>query len=344
MNMLSKLFESNDIGIDFGSANMRAWVKGNGLVLEEPAVAALKVRPDAKSIQVLSVGSEAGGYLGKTPGSIVAVRPFKAGIIPECDVTERMLGYCLAKVDEGKFRKPRVVIAVPSGITEVEKCAVEEAARSAGARNVFLVESIMAAAIGAGIPIAEPKGTMVVDIGASMTKIAVVSLGGIVGCNAISIGGDAMDDAIVAYLRKKYNLLAGEREAEDVKIKIGTACPPDKELEYEIKGIDATEGRRLAVKIDSKEIREKALAGLLDQIEDGLREFIAHIESGLAADIADNGIVLTGGGALLSGLDKRFADATGLSVRVADNPAHATIEGVGCVLEHLDMLAKDNRK
>ena len=232
-----------------------------------------------------------------------------------------------------------MVFAVPFGITEVEKRAVEDAAHSAGTGEVFLIEAPMAAAIGAGLPVAEPKGCMVVDIGAPATEMVVISLAGIVQSDALRVGGDEMNNAIMTYLRDKYNLVIGEKEAEDIKIKIGTACRPEKELDYEIKGLDATEGRKLAVTVNSKEIREEALAGLLGQLEDALRGFIARIEPGLAADIADNGIVLTGGGALLRGLDKRLADAVGLSVRVADNATHATIEGCGVVVGELDYLS-----
>ena len=236
------------------------------------------------------------------------------------------------------------MIAIPFGITEVEKRALEDAAHSAGVGDVFLIEAPMAAAIGAGLSVSEPKGCMIVDVGALATNMAVISLAGIVHSNVIRVGGDEVNNAIVAYLRKKYNLLAGEREAEDVKIKIGTACTPDKEIDYEIKGIDATEGRKLVVKIDSKEIREEALAGLLAQIEESLNEFLAHIEPELAADLVDNGIVLTGGGALLRGLDKRIAAATGLPVRVADDPTHATIEGVNLVLGELEYLSKAKKR
>jgi rod shape-determining protein MreB len=370
MNIMSKLFGYNDIGIDLGSANMRVWVKGKGLVMEEPAAVTLVVPHDVgekvpedghhgeqdsephgkpRKHRILAIGAEAGAMLGKTPGSLIVIRPMKGGVVCDYDITKNMLRYCLAheKVKEackGRFRRPRTVIAVPFGITEVEKRALEDAAHSAGAGKVFLIESSMAAAIGAGLHVSEPMGCMIVDIGALATNMAVISLAGIVHSNVLRIGGDEVNNAIVAYLRKKYNLLVGEREAEDVKIKVGTACTPEKELDYEIRGIDATEGRKLVVKIDSKEIREEALAGLLGQIEETLMEFIAHIEPGLAADLVDNGIVLTGGGALLRGLDKRLAETTGLPVRVADNPAHATIEGVGVVLGELDFLAKAKRR
>ena len=258
MSIFPKLFEHADIGIDLGAANMRVWVAGEGLVMEEPSVVALAVshnveekdsaderqgeqesKPSAKSckFRILAIGAEACRMYGKTPGNLVVIRPMKDGVICDYDITEKMLRYCFAKEKVkkacmGRLRRPRAVIAVPFGITEVEKRAVEEAAHSAGAGDVFLVEATMAAAIGAGLPVSEPKGCMIVDIGAFATNMAVISLGGIVHSNVLRIGGDAMNNAIVAYLREKYNLLAGEREAEDIKIKIGTACTPDKELGY----------------------------------------------------------------------------------------------------------------
>lgn len=305
MNMISRLFESNDIGIDLGSAKMRVWVKGEGLVLEESSM--------------------------------------KGRGIPDLDTVEKMLCYCFAKVTIGKSRKLRVIIAVPSDITEDEKRTLEDAAHSAGASVVFLLEAGMAAAIGAGLPVVEPKGCMVVDIGASTTEFAVVSLAGIVHDKVLHVGGDEMDNAIITHLRNKYNLLAGEHDAEDIKIKIGTACEQDAEHDYEIKGLDAAEGRQLAVTINPREIREEALSGVLGQIEGVLREILVHTEPELVADIVGSGFVLTGGGALLTGLDKRLADVTGLPVRVADDPTHATIGGVGVVLNELDFLAKNAR-
>lgn len=364
MSIMSKLFCRDDIGIDLGAANMRVWISGEGLVLEEPSAVALDITHEEVKEQgqqeskdsgkprehrVLAIGAAAGDMLGKTPGSIVVIQPMKGGVICDYDITKKLLRYCFShekvkKARKGGFRRPRVVFAVPSGITEVEKRALEDAAQSAGAGDVFLIEAPMSAAIGAGLSVSEPKGCMIVDIGAFATNTAVISLAGIVHSNVLRVGGDEMNNAIVAYLRKKYNLLTGEREAEDIKIKIGTACTPDKELDYEIKGIDATEGRKLVVKIDSKEIREEALAGLLGQLEDTLRGFITRIEPELAADLVENGIVLTGGGALLRGLDKHIAAATGLPVRVADDPAHATIEGCGVVIGELEYLSKAKRR
>lgn len=364
MSIMSKLFCRDDIGIDLGAANMRVWIRGEGLVLEEPSAVALDISHEEVKEQgqqeskdsgkprehrVLAIGAVAGDMLGKTPGSIVVIQPMKGGVICDYDITKKLLRYCLAhekvkKARKGRLRRPRAVIAVPFGITEVEKRALEDAAHSAGVGDVFLIEAPMAAAIGAGLPVSEPMGCMIVDIGALATNMAVISLAGIVHSNVLRVGGDEINNAIVTYLRKKYNLLAGEREAEDIKIKIGTACTPDKELDYEIKGIDATEGRKLVITIDSKEIREEALAGLLGQLEDTLRGFITRIEPELAADLVDNGIVLTGGGALLRGLDKHIAAATGLPVRVADAPTHATIEGVGVVLGELEYLSKAKRR
>ena len=369
MDIMSKLFERSSIGIDLGASKMRVWVRGEGLVMEEASAVALAVpreemdvpagdlqgQQDSKNsvkpckYRILAIGEKAGEMLGKTPGCLVAIRPMKGGVVCDYDITKKMLCYCLAhekvkKARKGRLRRPRAVIAVPLGITEVEKRALENAAHSAGVGDVFLIEAPMVAAIGAGLSVSEPKGCMIVDIGASATNMAVISLAGIVHSNVLRVGGDEMNNAIVAYLRKKYNLLAGEREAEDIKIKIGTACTPDKELDYEIKGIDATEGRKLVITINSKEIREEALAGLLGQSENTLYEFIAHIEPELAADLVDNGIVLTGGAAQLSGLDKRLADVTGLPVRVADAPTHATIEGVGVVLGELEYLSKAKKR
>ena len=232
------------------------------------------------------------------------------------------------------------MIAVRIGITEEEKRILEDAARAAGAREVFLLESPMAAAIGAGLPVSESKGCMIVEIGASMTSAAVISFAEIVHSKTLRVGGDAMNNAIMEYMRTKHNLVIGEQEAENIKVKIGIAYKPRAELEYDAQGLDAVDGRQLAVTVNSKEIREEALAGVLGQIEGALKELLQLVEPELAADLVDNGIVLTGGGALLRGLDKRLASATGLPVRVADDPAHATIEGVGVVLNELDYLSK----
>ena len=366
MGIMSKLFCRDDIGIDLGAANMRVWIRGEGLVLEEPSAVALDISHEEVKEQgqqnsehsgkprehcVLAIGAAAGDMLGKTPGpgSIVVIHSMEGGVICDYDITKKLLRYCfhhqkVKKARKGGFRRPRVVFAVHSGITEVEKRALEDAAQSAGAGDVFLIEAPMSAAIGAGLPVSVPEVCMLMDIGASETEMVVISLAGIVHSNVLRVGGDEMNSAIMTYLRDKYSLVIGEREAEDIKIKIGTACRPEKELEYEIKGIDATEGRKLVVKIDSKEIREEALAGLLGQLEDTLRGFITRIEPELAADLVDNGIVLTGGGALLRGLDKRLADATGLPVRVANNATHATIEGCGVVIGELNYISKHRKK
>lgn len=364
MSIMSKLFCRDDIGIDLGGANMRVWIRGEGLVLEEPSAVALDITYEEVKEQgqqnsehsgkprehrVLAIGAAAGDMLGKTPGCLIVICPMKGGVLSDYDITKKLLRYCfhhqkVKKARKGGFRRPRVVFAVPPDITEVEKRALEDAAQSAGAGDVFLIEAPMSAAIGAGLPVSEPEGCMLMDIGASLTEMVVISLAGIVHANVLPVGGDEMNSAIMTYLRDKYSLVIGEREAEDIKIKIGTACRPEKELEYEIKGIDATEGRKLVVKIDSKEIREEALAELLGQLEDTLRGFITRIEPELAADLVDNGIVLTGGGALLRGLDKRLADATGLPVRVADNATHATIEGCGVVIGELNYISKHRKK
>ena len=361
MKMFSKLFGFNDIGIELGAANMRVWIKGEGVVLDEPAAVTLEVPVEEEESsaaehqkqqnfdrhvkhRVLAIGAASGDQLGKTPGNMVVARPFMGGVICDRDITEKMLRYCITKVNRSKFRKPRLIIAVPNDITEVEKRVLEDAAHSAGAREVFLIESTVAAAIGAGLPVSEPQGCMIMDIGASMTKISVISLVGIVHDRILRVGGDEMDKDIAAYLRNKYNLVIGEREAEDIKIKIGTACKPATELDYKIEGIDATEGRRFAVTINSREIREEALAETLGQIEGVLKDTLVHTEPELVAGILDSGLVLTGGGALLLGLDKRLADATGLPVRMADNPAQATILGVSVVINELDFLSKNATK
>ena len=361
MSIMSKLFGRDDIGIDLGAANMRVWIKDKGLVLEEPSAITLAIsreemevevqgQQDSKHIgkpckyRVLAIGAEAGDMLGKTPGNLVVIRPMKGGVVCDYDITKKMLRYCFAhqKVKDackGGFRRPRAVIAVPLGITEVEKRVVEDAAHAAGVGNVFLIESIMSAAIGAGLPIAEPKGCLIVDIGASATNMAVISLADIVHSRVLRIGGDAMTNAIIEYMQDKHNLRIGEREAEDIKIKIGSAYKQEMEADYEIK-----RGSLSPVKINSREIREEALAVVLCQLEEALRELLDRTEPELTADLVENGIVLTGGGALLSGLDKRLADATGLPVQMADNPAHATIEGVNVVLGELDYLSKHSKK
>ena len=310
MNFLAKLFGPNDIGIDLGAAKTRAWVRGEGLLLEEP------------SAEYSSNG----------------------GVIPDFDTAKKTLRRCIAKLGRGRLRSPRVIISVHSGITDDEKCMMEKAARSAGASVAFLIESPMAAAIGAGLPVSEPKGRMVVNIGASTTEVVVVSLAGIVHSKILCIGGDAMDSAIVEYMRGKHDLVIGKQEAEEIKIKIGTAFRPEEELEYEVKGEAAGDGHPLSVTITSKEVREEALSDVLGQIAGVVRDLLDITEPELAADLVDTGIVLTGGGALLRGLDKRLADATGLPVRVAENPAHATVKGVGVVLCELDFLSKFRKK
>lgn len=310
MNILSRLFGPNDVGIDLGTAKTRAWVRGEGLLLEEPS----------------------------------AERSFKDGVIPDFDTAKKAIRYCFAKVGRCRLRSPRVLISVHSDITEEQKQTLERAAQAAGAKKVFLIESSMAAAIGAGLPVSEPKGCMVIDLGACMTKFAVISLAGIVHSKLIRVGGNEMDNAIMEYMRSKHDLVIGKQEAEEIKIKIGTAFKPEEELEYEVKGTAAGDGHQLSVTINSREIREEALSGVLGQIEGALKEMLGIIEPELAADLVDNGIVLTGGVAQLFGLDKRLADATGLPVRVADEPTHATIEGVGVVLDELDFLSKHSKK
>ena len=310
MNILSRLFGPNDVGIDLGTATTRVWVRGEGLLLEEPS----------------------------------AEHSFKDGVIPDFDTTKKALRYCLAKAGWGRLRRLRVLISVHSDITEEQKQTLERAVMAAGAKEVYLLESSMAAAIGAGLPVSEPKGCMVIDLGACMAEFAVISLAGIVHSKLIRVGGNEMDNAIIEYLLKKHNIVVKKQEAEDIKIKIGTACKLEKERDYKIKGRSADDGSQIAITINSREIREEAFSVVLGQIDGALKEILGIIEPELAADLVDNGIVLTGGVAQLFGLDKRLADATGLPVRVADEPTHATIEGVGVVLDELDFLSKHSKK
>lgn len=345
MNMISKLFE-NDIGIDLGTANVRIWVKGEGLVLDEPTV----VTVDASTRKILAVGEEAKRMLGSTPGNLIAIRPVRCGVIEDFDLVEKLIRWCIAKIDVRKLRRPRAVIAVPCDLQPQRKTELKNAALKAGVREAFMIEAPMAAAIGAGLPVTEPAGSMVVDIGAGTTEMALVSLAGIVAAKSIPVGGDAMNEAIMDYLRERHNLLVGERTAEDVKLRIGSAHKLAHELEYEIKGRDVVKGRPNTVQFDSPEIRKalddafgsvkEALAGPLGKIEAAVRWLLENGPPQIAADLTERGFVLTGGGALLPGLDKRISDAVQLPVRVADDPAHAVIRGVGRVLDELDGLSK----
>ena len=338
---LKSLF-STDIGIDLGTANSLAYAKDRGIVLREPSVVAIQ----AGSKRVLAVGDEAKRMLGRTPGNIIAIRPMKSGVIADFDITEAMIKYFIDKVCPKRFWsrcKPRMVIAVPSGITEVEKRAVEDAAHAAGAGKVFLIEEPMAAAIGVGLPVSEPAGSMIVDIGGGTCEVAIISLAGIVhSYSARQAGGDAMDDCIQKYVQRVYNLLIGERMSEFIKIEIGSAYPMAEEKTLEIKGRDSVSGLPKTLTITSEEVRE-ALKEPVSQIVDAVRSTLDKCEPELAADLVDRGLVLSGGSSQLRGLDKLLAAQTGLPVTLADDPLSAVAEGTGVVMNELDFLAKNER-
>jgi len=338
-----KSFFSTDIGIDLGTANSLVYAKDRGVVLREPSVVAIQ----AGSKRVLAVGEEAKRMLGRTPGNIVAIRPMKSGVIADFDITEAMIAYFINKVCPkrfwSKYAKPRMVIAVPSGITEVEKRAVEDAAHAAGAGEVFLIEEPMAAAIGVGLPVSEPAGSMIVDIGGGTCEVAIISLAGIVhSYSARAAGGDAMDECIMKYIQRVYNLLIGERMAEMIKIEIGSAFPTGEEKTLEIKGRDIVAGLPKTLTITSEEIRG-ALKEPVGQIVDAVRSTLDKCEPELAADLVDRGLVLSGGSSQLRGLDKLLAQQTGLPVTVADDPLSAVAEGTGVVMNELDFLSKNKR-
>ena len=328
---------SNDLAIDLGTATTLTYVKGKGIVAHEPSVVAVQ-KQDGVIKRVLAVGKEAKEMLGRTPGNIVAIRPMKDGVIADFEVTEAMMRHFINRAHNRQtLVKPRIIICVPSGITEVEKRAVRESALAAGAREVFLIEEPMAAAIGAGLPITEPGGNMVVDIGGGTTEVAVISLAGIVACKSLRVGSDRMDEAIVQHIKRKYNLLIGERTAERVKIEIGTAAPMDTVLTMDVKGRDLVAGIPKTITIDSTEIRE-ALSEPISAILDAVRGVLERAPPELCADIVDKGIVLTGGAAQLKRLDLAMRQATGLPVIVADDPEAAVVAGAGKALAHIDFL------
>ncbi|MFH0826657.1 MAG: rod shape-determining protein [Candidatus Omnitrophota bacterium] len=327
-------FYSNDMGIDLGTATTLVYVKGEGVVLCEPSVVAIR----KSTSRVEAVGEEAKRMLGRTPGNIVAIRPMRDGVITDFEVTEAMLRYFIRKVRHRRFQvRPRIVIAIPSGITEVEKRAVKESAERAGAREVYLMDEPIAAAIGVGLPIQEPIGNMIIDVGGGTTEIAVISLAGTVFSKSIRIGGDEMDEAIIEYLKKTYNLMVGERSAEDIKIKIGSAYPMEEELSMEVKGRDLVAGLPKTVTITSEEIRE-ALQEPLRAILEVTKISLERTPPELAADLIDHGIVMAGGGALLKGLDKLISEETGLPVHVTDDPVTAVVQGTGKVLDNPRLL------
>ena len=327
---------SNDLAIDLGTANTVVYVKGKGIVLREPSVVA--VRQDARGSKVLAVGQEAKQMLGRTPGNIVAIRPIRDGVIADFEVTEAMLRYFINKVHNRRtLVHPRIIISVPSGITQVEKRAVRESAESAGAREVYLIEEPMAAAIGSNLPVTEPTANMIIDIGGGTTEVAVISLSGIVYAKSVRVAGDKMDDAILQYIKRKHNLAIGERTAELIKMTIGNVLP---ELPYEtmeIKGRDLVEGIPKTITIGADEI-QLAIAEQVDVIVEAVKDALEVTPPELAADIVDQGIVLTGGGALLKNLDKRLKNETGLSIIVADDPLSSVVLGSGKALDNLHIL------
>ena len=335
--MFNKLlaFFSSDIGIDLGTANTLVFVKDRGIVIREPSVVAIQ----EGTKRILAVGEEAKRMLGRTPGNIVAIRPMKSGVIADFDITEAMIRYFIRKVHSAKLVKPRVIVAVPSDITEVEKRAVQESARHAGAREVFLIEEPMAAAIGVGLPVSEPAGNMIVDIGGGTCEVALISLAGIVYARSVRVGGDAMDECIVQYMRRVYNLMIGERTAEEIKITIGSAYLLGEERTLEVKGRDLVAGLPKTLTVTSEEIRD-ALQEPVSAIVDAVRITLEKCPPELSADLVDRGLVLAGGGSMLRGLDKLIASQTGLPVTLADDPLSAVAEGTGVVLNELNFLAK----
>jgi rod shape-determining protein MreB len=329
---------SNDLAIDLGTANTLVYVKGRGIVLSEPSVVAVRTDNRNKN-KVLAVGAEAKRMLGRTPGNIVAIRPMKDGVIADFEITEAMLRHFIRKVHNRRtLIRPRIIVCVPSGITQVEKRAVRESAESAGAREVFLIEEPMAAAIGAGLPITEPTCNMVVDIGGGTTEVAVISLAGIVYSRSIRIGGDKMDEAIVQYIKRKYNLLIGERTAEIIKTTIGNAYPDPENIEtIEVKGRDLVSGIPKILAIDSEELRV-AIAEQIEAIVETVKTALEQTPPELAADIVDTGIVMTGGGALLKNLDKLLREETSLPITVTDDPLSTVVLGSGKTLEEISLL------
>ncbi|HIT07956.1 MAG TPA: rod shape-determining protein [Candidatus Merdivicinus faecavium] len=326
---------SKDIGIDLGTANTLVYMKGKGIIIREPSVVAV----DTKTDKVKCVGQEAKDVIGRTPGSIVTVRPLKDGVIADFDVTTSMLTEFIHKaIGKGFFVRPRVVICIPSGVTAVERRAVRDAAEQAGAKRVSIIEEPMAAAIGAGLPVADPQGSMVVDIGGGTSEVAVISLGGIVASKSVRVGGDEFDSSIINFIKKKYNLLIGERTAENIKIEIGSACPLEEgELSMEIKGRNLLNGLPENIVITSDQIRS-ALEDPLTTVLEAIRITLERTPPELSADIIDQGITLTGGGALLRGIDKLIHNETGMPVKIAENPLDCVATGAGMVLDNIDKL------
>lgn len=325
-----------DMGIDLGTANTLVFAKGKGILIREPSVVAIQ----SNTKQVLAVGEEAKRMIGRTPGNIVAIRPLKDGVIADFDITQSMLKYFFSKsVNRKSIFQPRVVVCVPSGVTEVEKRAVEEAAIHAGAKEAYLIEEPMAAAIGAGLPVQEPTGSMVVDIGGGTTEVAIISLGGIVTSNSIRVAGDELDDSIVTYIKKEYSLMIGDRTAEDIKIKIGSADRESELVKMNITGRDLISGLPKTLEISSTEIYEALREPVLN-ILDAIKSTLEKTPPELAADVMEQGIMLTGGGALLHGLDSLVMRETGMPVHIADDPLDCVALGTGKALESIDILKK----
>jgi len=335
-NKILGLF-SSDLAIDLGTANTLVSIKGKGIVINEPSVVAIK--DDKHKKRVLAVGKAAKEMVGKTPKNIVAIRPMKNGVIADFSVTEEMIRYFIQKVHNRKgLIRPRIVICVPYGLTQVERKAVKESAMSAGAREVYLIEEPMAAAIGAGLPIKDPQGSMVIDIGGGTTEIGVISLGGLVVSKSIRVAGDKFDRAIVDYINKKYNLIIGERVAEEIKMEIGSAVKLDKELKMQVQGKNRISGLLETITVTSEDIRE-ALKEPVKEIGEAVKQVLEETPADLAGDIVENGIVLTGGGALLKGLDKYLSDLVLLPVYIAEEPLLAVAKGTGKVLDEIEILA-----
>jgi len=332
-------FGGRDMAVDLGTANTLVYVRGRGIVLSEPSVVAM----DTRTNEVHAVGIEAKRMLGRTPATIQAIRPLKDGVIADFDVTEEMLRHFIQKVHQSRFAHPRVVVCVPSGVTGVEKRAVEEACMSAGARQAYLIEEPMAAAIGAGLPVGEPTGSMIVDIGGGTSEVAVISLGGIVVSQSARVGGDEFDEAIVAYSKREYKLLIGQQTAEEVKLEIGSAYPMGQEVQAEIRGRDMVSGLPKTVVLTSEEIRA-ALEEPLAQIIDAVKETLDRTPPELSSDIMDRGIMLAGGGSLLQGLDERLREETQMPAHIAESPLTCVAVGSGRSLEEFEVIHRSNRK
>ncbi|EAH9944707.1 rod shape-determining protein [Campylobacter coli] len=331
-------FFSSDMGIDLGTANTLVLVKDKGIVINEPSVVAVERERYGSRAKILAVGKEAKDMVGKTPGNIEAIRPMKDGVIADFDMTEKMIRYFIEKTHRRKsFLRPRIIISVPYGLTQVERKAVRESALSAGAREVFLIEEPMAAAIGANLPIQEPKGNLVVDIGGGTTEIGVISLGGLVISKSIRTAGDKLDTSIVNYVKEKYNLIIGERTSEEIKIAIGSAIQLPKELSMVVKGRDQVSGLLSRIELTSEDVRE-AMREYLKEIADALKMVLEMMPPDLASDIVENGVVLTGGGALIRGLDKYLSEIVRLPVYIADEPLLAVAKGTGKALEEISLL------